>query len=45
MWWQNNFIYLNNGSMFKDLFFKHGGEGFKSFHLYLKLVGLIPNIG
>jgi hypothetical protein len=26
MWWQKNIIYLNNGSMFKNLFSKHGDE-------------------
>jgi hypothetical protein len=31
-------IYLNSGSKVKDLFLKHGGEGFKPSHLHLKLV-------
>ncbi len=26
MWWQKTIIHLNNNSMFKDMFLKHGGE-------------------
>jgi hypothetical protein len=33
-----NIIYLNSGSKVKDLFLKHGGEGFKPSHLHPKLV-------
>ncbi len=39
----NQFTYLNNGYVFKDMFLKHGikgDEGFKFSHLHLKLVSL-----
>jgi len=42
MWWK--ITYLNNGSVVKVLFFKHGGERgkkFKPLHLHLKLVGYV----
>jgi len=35
----NYFIYLHSGLMGKDLFFKHGGEGFKFSRLHPKLMG------
>jgi hypothetical protein len=33
-----NIIHSNNGSMVKDLFLKHEGEGFKPSHLHPRLV-------
>jgi hypothetical protein len=42
MWWK--ITYLNNGSIVKDLFFKHRGERgekFKLVHLHPKLVGYV----
>jgi hypothetical protein len=39
--YKKNIINLNNGSMVKNLFFKHGGEKFKPSHLHPKLVGKV----
>jgi hypothetical protein len=36
---QKNIVDLNNGSMVKDLFSKHGGERFKLSHLHFRLMG------
>jgi hypothetical protein len=44
MWWQKNIIHLNNGSMVKDLFLKHGNERsqkvqtFTLSHLHFRLM-------
>jgi len=42
-----HFIYLNNGSMVKDLFIKmkvKGGERFKPLHLHFKLLGYMDEV-
>jgi hypothetical protein len=37
---RNHFIYLNSGPIVKDLFFNHGGEGFKPSHFSPYIDGL-----